>query len=78
MVLHPTGCGRVARRRIQLTGSPDGFNPPGLSLYARKTLPRNRKSKTCLAPQSHEGNSRKYNEILIATGANPRKLGFAN
>ena len=39
MVLHPTGCGRVARRRIQLAGSPDGFNPPGLSLYARKTLP---------------------------------------
>lgn len=39
-------------------------------------MPHNRKSKTCLAPQSHEGNSRKYNEILIATGANPRKLGF--
>lgn len=39
-------------------------------------MPQNRKSKTCLAPQSHEGNSRKYNEILIATGANPRKLGF--
>ncbi|MGE8648293.1 hypothetical protein ACOJAS_10545, partial [Bifidobacterium breve] len=39
MVLHPTGCGRVARRRIQLAGSPDGFNPPGLPLYARKTLP---------------------------------------
>ena len=39
-------------------------------------MPHNRKSKTCLAPQSHEGNSRKHNEILIATGANPRKLGF--
>lgn len=39
-------------------------------------MPYNRKSKTCLAPQSHEGNSRKYNEILIATGASPRKLGF--
>lgn len=39
-------------------------------------MPQNRKSKTCLAPQSHEGNSRKYNEILIATGVNPRKLGF--
>lgn len=39
-------------------------------------MPHNRKSKTCLAPQSHEGNSRKYNEIFIATGANPRKLGF--
>ena len=31
MVLHSTGCGRVARRRITRTGSPDTLKVPGLS-----------------------------------------------
>lgn len=33
MVLHPTGCGRVARRRITRTGSPDTLKVPGLPAY---------------------------------------------
>ena len=37
MVLHSTGCGRVARRRITRTGSPDTLKVPGLPAY-RDTL----------------------------------------
>ena len=33
MVLHPTGCGRVARRRTTRTGSPDTLKVPGLPAY---------------------------------------------
>ena len=33
MVLHSTGCGRVARRRITRTGSPDTLKVPGLPAY---------------------------------------------
>ena len=33
MVLHSTGCGRVARRRITRTGSPDTLKVPGLPSY---------------------------------------------
>ena len=37
MVLHSTGCGRVARRRTTRTGSPDTLKVPGLPSY-RDTL----------------------------------------
>ena len=33
MVLHSTGCGRVARRRITRTGSPGTLKVPGLPAY---------------------------------------------
>lgn len=33
MVLHSTGCGRVARRRTTRTGSPDTLKVPGLPEY---------------------------------------------
>ena len=33
MVLHSTGCGRVARRRTTRTGSPDTLKVPGLPAY---------------------------------------------
>ena len=33
MVLHSRGCGRVARRRITRTGSPDTRKVPGLPVY---------------------------------------------
>ena len=39
MVLHSTGCGRVARRRTTRTGSPDTLKVPGLPSY-RDTRPR--------------------------------------
>ena len=37
MVLHPTGCGRVARRRITRTGSPSEHTPQGAFAYPKPT-----------------------------------------
>lgn len=37
MVLHSTGCGRVARRRTTRTGSPDTLKVPGLPAYPKPT-----------------------------------------
>ena len=42
MVLHSTGCGRVARRRITRTGSPDTLKVPGLPLYPEPAPARTR------------------------------------
>ena len=40
MVLHPTGCGRVARRRITRTGSPLEHTPQGAFAYPKHSRPK--------------------------------------
>lgn len=50
MVLHSTGCGRVARRRITRTGSPDTLKVPGLSRISGHSPARGGVSRV-LGPQ---------------------------
>ena len=40
MVLHPTGCGRVARRRTTRTGSPLEHTPQGAFAYPKHSRPK--------------------------------------
>ena len=40
MVLHPTGCGRVARRRTTRTGSPSEHTPQGAFAYPKHSRPK--------------------------------------
>ena len=40
MVLHPEGCGRVARRRITRTGSPSEHTPQGAFAYPKHSRPK--------------------------------------
>ncbi len=50
MVLHPTGCGRVARRRTTRTGSPSEHTPQG-AFPISETLT----TQTHTPPQKHPG-----------------------
>ena len=50
MVLHPTGCGRVARRRTTRTGSPLEHTPQGAFAYPKHSRP-----KPTHPPQKHPG-----------------------
>ena len=59
MVLHSTGCGRVARRRITRTGSSDTLKVPGLSLYPEPAPARTR-TGTGTSPHTHETHARDH------------------
>ncbi len=58
MVLHPTGCGRVARRRTTRTGSPSEHTPQGAFAYPKHSRPKpthphkNTRAAHCMRPTS--------------------------
>ena len=59
MVLHPTGCGRVARRRITLTGSPLEHTPQGAFAYPKHSRPK---------PTHPHKNTRGFSHARTQTG----------
>ena len=69
MVLHPTGCGRVARRRTTRTGSPDTLKVPGLpayqdtcawGVYLASLGPARTRTGTGTSPHTHETHARDH------------------
>ena len=65
MVLHSTGCGRVARRRITRTGSPDTLKVPGLPLYPD---PDPARTRTGTGPSPHTRTQTGHPGTHTATG----------
>ena len=59
MVLHPTGCGRVARRRITRTGSPLEHTPQGAFAYPKHSRPK---------PTHPHKNTRGFSHARTQTG----------
>ena len=59
MVLHPTGCGRVARRRITRTGSPSEHTPQGAFAYPKHSRPK---------PTHPHKNTRGFSHARTQTG----------
>ena len=59
MVLHPTGCGRVARRRITRTGSPLEHTPQGAFPYPKHSRPK---------PTHPHKNTRGFSHARTQTG----------
>ena len=59
MVLHSTGCGRVARRRITRTGSPSEHTPQG-AFPISETGPARTHTGTGTSPHTHETHARDH------------------
>ncbi|VWQ34453.1 hypothetical protein BIFLH23_00738 [Bifidobacterium longum subsp. infantis] len=59
MVLHSTGCGRVARRRITRTGSPLEHTPQGAFAYPKHSRPK---------PTHPHKNTRGFSHARTQTG----------
>ena len=59
MVLHPTGCGRVARRRTTRTGSPSEHTPQGAFAYPKHSRPK---------PTHPHKNTRGFSHARTQTG----------
>ena len=59
MVLHPTGCGRVARRRTTRTGSPSEHTPQG-AFPISETLTTQTHTGTGTSPHTHETHARDH------------------
>lgn len=77
MVLHPTGCGRVARRRTTRTGSPLEHTPQGASSHTRNAYDPNphTPTKTPGAFRTHETHVRDLSRPAPPPG--PKRDGAA-
>ena len=74
MVLHPTGCGRVARRRTTRTGSPSEHTPQGAFAYP-KPAPARTRTGTGTSPHTHETHARDHSRPAPPSG--PKRDGAA-
>ena len=76
MVLHPTGCGRVARRRITRTGSPLEHTPQGAFASPKHSRPKpTHPHKTPGASRTHETHVRDHSRPAPPSG--PKRDGAA-